>query len=121
MGTEVVSKKEMICISCPVGCMLQVWQDNGKINVEGNACKRGEVYGVSEFTQPVRMVTSIARVAGKNRPLPVRLSKAVPKTAVPEILAEIARIVAPAEAKQYDVLLKDIAGTGADLIATADA
>ena len=44
-------KKEMTCISCPVGCRLTVYEKDGKIIIEGNACKRGEVYGISEMTK----------------------------------------------------------------------
>ena len=44
-------KKEMTCISCPVGCRLTAYEKDGKIIIEGNACKRGEVYGISEMTK----------------------------------------------------------------------
>ncbi len=38
--------KEMICISCPLGCRLLVERDGDKIVVTGNLCKRGERYGI---------------------------------------------------------------------------
>ena len=37
--------KELICISCPMGCHLKV--DTDKLEVAGNTCKRGEVYGIN--------------------------------------------------------------------------
>jgi CxxC motif-containing protein len=113
--------KSMICISCPVGCTLQVYEDDGKIKVTGNACKRGETYGVSEYTRPVRMVTSLMRVEGTHRPLPVRLTVPIAKADIGKALQEIAAATAPAGTKQYDVLIYDILGSGADVIATADA
>ncbi|MGI5900401.1 MAG: DUF1667 domain-containing protein [Christensenellales bacterium] len=116
-----MEKKEMICISCPVGCVLQVWEDNGKIMVEGNACKRGETYGVLEYSQPVRMVTSIVRMEDSNRPVPVRLSRAVPKELIADVLKEIAKARAKEGARRHDIIVKNIAGSGADLILTADA
>ena len=55
--------REMICINCPMGCPLTVTQDDdGKITVTGNTCKRGEAYGITEMTAPKRVVTSIVRV-----------------------------------------------------------
>ena len=45
-------KKEFVCISCPVGCRLTVWDDEGEVKVTGNTCKRGQLYGVQEFTVP---------------------------------------------------------------------
>ncbi|MBE5761612.1 MAG: DUF1667 domain-containing protein [Clostridiales bacterium] len=113
--------KEFVCINCPVGCRLQVFEESGKIIVKGHTCKRGETYGVAEYTDPVRMVTSIMRVEGKNSPVPCRLSQAVSKKAIPEVLDAIAKATAPKGAKQYDVLIKNVAGTQADVIATANA
>ena len=37
--------KELICICCPMGCHLSVDIENKKVN--GNTCKRGEVYGLN--------------------------------------------------------------------------
>ena len=52
-------KKEFVCISCPVGCRLTVWEDeDGAVQVQGNTCPRGKAYGVQEFTAPMRTVTS---------------------------------------------------------------
>ena len=34
-------KKEFVCISCPVGCRLTVWDDEGEVKVTGNTCKKG--------------------------------------------------------------------------------
>ena len=35
-------KKEFVCISCPVGCRLTVWEDeDGAVQVGGNSCPRG--------------------------------------------------------------------------------
>ena len=45
---------ELTCISCPLGCPLKVETDgNGAVvQVTGNTCKRGEVYGKKEVTAP---------------------------------------------------------------------
>ena len=46
--------RELTCISCPLGCPLKVETDeNGAVlQVTGNTCKRGEVYGKKEVTAP---------------------------------------------------------------------
>ena len=62
--------KEMICISCPMGCMLTVVQEaDGEVRVTGNTCKRGETYGRQEMTCPMRVVTSLVRLEGGVRPV----------------------------------------------------
>ena len=42
--------RELTCISCPLGCPLQVEIDEAGqvVRVTGNTCKRGEVYGTKE-------------------------------------------------------------------------
>ena len=46
--------RELTCISCPLGCPLKVETDeNGAVlQVTGNTCKRGEIYGKKEVTAP---------------------------------------------------------------------
>jgi CxxC motif-containing protein len=102
--------KSMICINCPIGCTLQVYEDDGKIMVTGNACKRGKTYGVSEYTKPMRMVTSLMKVEGTHKPLPVRLTAPIAKADIGKVLCRISSEKAPANAKQYDVLIHDISG-----------
>ena len=49
-------EKQFVCISCPMGCPLRVWEENGEVKVEGNTCPRGKAYGIQEFTAPMRTV-----------------------------------------------------------------
>ena len=63
--------RELICIVCPRGCHLKVDSDN--LKVSGNGCIRGEKYGVSEVTNPVRTVTSTMKVDnGELKLIPVK-------------------------------------------------
>ena len=57
-----MEKRELTCISCPMGCQMTVYMDNGDIKVTGNTCKRGEIYAKKEVTDPRRVVTSSVRV-----------------------------------------------------------
>ena len=86
-------KKEFVCISCPVGCRLTVWEDeDGAVQVQGNTCPRGKAYGVQEFTAPMRTVTSSVPVQhGEQLMCSVKTDAPVPKARIPEVLAAIQR------------------------------
>jgi CxxC motif-containing protein len=94
---------------------------DGKYVVKGNGCWRGADYAVQEATSPMRTLTSLVRVAGGAEPLcPVKTSSPIPKTIIGAALQAVraARIDAPV--KIGDVMIRNIAGTGADLVATAN-
>lgn len=114
-------KQKLICISCPVGCLLEVTKDDaGKITVTGNACKRGVVYGKKEITAPARTVTSTVAVRGGQLPLcAVRTQTDIPKDKIFACMDEIraARVNAPVHIG--DVIIENVAGTGAAVVATA--
>ena len=62
-----MEKRELICIGCPLGCMVTVEMENGEIkSVTGNTCKRGDDYARKEVTNPTRIVTSTVMVKGGN-------------------------------------------------------
>lgn len=113
-------KKEMICIRCPVGCVMQVErQADGTVAVTGNACKRGVAYGEKEIAAPARTVTSTIAVWGGKAPLcAVRTETDVPKEKIIACMAEIRAARAKAPVKIGDVLLVDVAGTGVNVVAT---
>lgn len=114
--------RNLTCIVCPRGCALTVTlTDDGKIEkIEGNACKRGVDYATAECTHPMRTVTSTVRLED-GRVLPVKTNTAVPKELVFEVMKEINKTVAKADLKIGDVIIKDVLGTGADVVASANA
>lgn len=114
---------ELTCISCPLGCPLKLETDNeGKVlSVTGNTCKRGEDYGRREVTAPTRTVTSTVRLKGGTGPVvSVRTRQDVPKSKIFAVMEEIRRTVVTAPVHIGEVVIPNIAGTGVDLIATAD-
>lgn len=117
-----MEKRNIICISCPMGCQLTVWRDeNDQVQVEGYTCPRGKAYGVQEFTDPRRTVTSsIAVKGGHMARVSCKTSDTVPKAVIPEVLRSIAacRVQAPIAIGQ--VLIPGVAGTEADVIATRE-
>ena len=113
--------KELICIVCPRGCHLQVDEANGYA-VTGNACPRGADYAVQELNNPTRSLTSpVVLKGGLHRRLPVRTSCPIPKGSLMAVMSALDQIQAEAPVQAGQVLLSDICGTGADLIATRNA
>lgn len=111
--------KELICISCPMGCHLKVDVDNK--TVTGNTCKRGEIYGLNEVTNPVRVVTSTIKVNGGELPVvPVKTAGAIPKKLNFECMKVINETTVNAPIKMGDILIKDVLGTGIDVVASRD-
>ncbi len=94
--------------------------DKGEVlSVSGNACKRGASYANDECTHPRRTVTSTVR-CDSGMPLPVKTSGSVPKELIFEVMSEINRAKAPLGTRIGDVVIKNVAGTGTDVVATAD-
>lgn len=111
-------KREYICIVCPLSCDLVLTDRDGELTVTGNTCKRGEVYGKNEYTNPVRMITTTVRLANsQHHLLPVISSEAVPRDLMTECLSLLYTISVTAPVKAGDVIVKNIMGTGADIVA----
>ena len=109
---------ELICINCPRGCHLKVDEN---LNVTGNFCPRGAAYGKQEVTNPVRTVTSTVRIDCANLPLcPVKTVKATPKGKMFDIMASIDKVKLVAPIHVGDVVIKDVCGTGVDVVACRD-
>ena len=114
--------KELTCIGCPMGCRITVTMDGDTVvNVEGQTCKKGEIYAQKEVTAPTRIVTSLVSVKGGVLPkVSVKTREDVPKDSIFACMEAIHALEVSAPVTIGDVLLTDIAGTGVDLIATKD-
>ena len=114
--------RELTCIGCPMGCALHVELEDGRvISVSGYTCNTGKIYAERECTHPVRIVTSSVPVDGGERGVvPVKTREAVPKDRIFDCIRALRGIRAKAPVREGDVILADAAGTGVDIIATAD-
>lgn len=112
--------KELICIGCPMGCMLTAELEDGEvIKVTGNTCPRGDAYARKELTSPTRIVTSIAKVEGGELPVvSVKTAQDIPKGKIKDCIAEIKKAALRAPVRIGDVAVKNVADTGVDVIAT---
>lgn len=118
-----MEKIELTCINCPMGCPLVVTMENGEVvSVTGNTCKRGEIYGRKEVTNPTRIVTSSVEVEGGevNR-VSVKTKEDIPKGKIFDCARALKGVCVKSPVHIGDVVLKDVAGTGVDVIATKDA
>lgn len=117
------SGKKLVCIGCPKGCLITVDKNaDGSLSITGNTCKIGEEYARNEVTAPKRTVTSIVRVSGAgSRVVPVKTKQEIPKEKIFECMAVINNTVVKAPVRLGEVLIRNIAGTGVDIVATADA
>jgi CxxC motif-containing protein len=115
-----MEKRNLICISCPLGCNLEVdSSDKNNIKVRGNSCKRGEIYGIKECTNPMRIVTSTVFVKnGAEKVLPVKTQQDIPKGKVSDCVRLLKDIIIEAPIKIGDVVIENILGTGVDIVAT---
>ena len=112
--------KELTCINCPMGCRITVTMSGGEvISVEGNTCKRGEVYARTEVVSPVRTVTTTIKVTGGSVDrVSCKTKTTVPKDKIFDVMSEIGSVICSAPVKIGDVLIEDCAGTGVPIVAT---
>lgn len=117
-----MKKIELTCINCPMGCPLTVTMDgNEVISVEGNTCKRGDIYGRKEVTNPTRIVTTTVGVKdGTSSRVSVKTKEDIPKGYIFKCVEELKDVVVEAPVHIGDVVLSNVAGTGIDIIATKD-
>ncbi len=113
-----MENREFTCIICPRGCRLLVTGDG---EVTGNFCLRGEKYGKEEMLDPKRTLTSSILVKGGNyRLCPVKVIPAIKKGLMERAMEEIKNLKITAPIKLHQIIIKDIAGSGCDLVATGE-
>ena len=114
------NNRKITCIVCPIGCKIQVKTDGKYFEVcEGHKCKRGIEYAKSEALDPRRMITSSILVKEGEWPLvSVKSSKTVPKNMIFTVLKEIKKSSINAPVNLGQILIKNVAGTKIDIIAT---
>ncbi len=110
----------LTCVLCPVGCELEVGGDAaGELQIIGNQCDKGVPFAQEEVLHPQRnLATSIPVRGTAAKMVSVRLTRPVPREIVFPVLAEIAKLRPEAPVRRGQVLIVDVLGTGADVVAT---
>ncbi len=114
--------RKLTCIGCPMGCQLTVTIDNGAVvEVTGNTCKRGDDYARKEVTNPTRIVTSTVPVkGGRIAMVSCKTKNDIPKDKIFDCMKAIDGVEVTAPVHIGDVIVKDVCGTGVDVIATKE-
>lgn len=115
--------REFTCIMCPLGCDLKAETgqeaDGKEILVTGNTCKKGKEYAVQELTDPQRNIATSVLVTGGELPLAsVRLTHAIPKDRIFDVMAEIRRQKLTAPVKAGEIVIENVLGLGSNVIVT---
>lgn len=114
--------KDIICITCPQGCIIKVSGDPEKGEIascEGFKCPRGKKYAENEFVHPVRILTSSVKTSGASVPLvAVRTSAPIAKELQMEAMEEIKKLTVSGKLTPGDVIVENFMGTGVNLVAS---
>jgi CxxC motif-containing protein len=100
-------KATYLCIGCPLGCRLEVEEDEDGdiVEVRGFDCKRGKDYAHQEHMAPKRSVSTTVWVSGTpHKRLPVRTLNPVPKESVMQLCEELRQVVVPAPVQMGAVI-----------------
>jgi len=123
MTTDALQTTGYLCIGCPLGCRLEVDEDSHGdiVEIRGSSCRRGDRYAEQEHTDPRRGVTTTVAIRGGMWPrLPVKTAGEIPKDQVLAASAALRHVRVSAPVKIGDVILRDLLGTGCDVVATRD-
>lgn len=113
--------QELICITCPKGCVTTVWKENGEIKIEGKICKKGKEYIKQEYIEPKRVLTSTVVVEHSAiKRLPVRTREAIPKKKLFAAMDELSKVRIKPPLKMGEVIISNLLNTGVDVIASDD-
>lgn len=113
--------KELVCIVCPRSCRMTITSEGDELVVTGNTCKRGKEFAINEMTDPRRTVCTTVRTSFPSVPvLPVRVSGAIPKNKIFDLMHEVNRIIVSKRIGCEEVVVPNILDLGVDLIATSN-
>lgn len=111
-------KQQLTCIACPIGCHLKVDLDDD-YKVTGNQCKKGELFGKKELKNPTRILTSTVKILHAIYPrIPVKTEKEIPKGKIFEVMSELNYITLESPVKINQIIVKNVANTNVNIIAT---
>lgn len=117
-----MAKKEMVCIVCPIGCHIEVVEDDSKeegYRVDGADCNRGKLYGIKELTRPTRLLTSTVKINGDYLTrIPVRTDKEIPKDKIFDCMKLINDIELKVPVRMGDIVIENILDLGVNIIAS---
>lgn len=117
-----MAQRELVCIGCPKGCNLTVMiRENNEFDITGNTCNKGIEYAKKELTDPRRIVTTTVKVKGGKYPMvSVKTASDIPKDKIMACIKALSDIEVEAPVRIGDIILKNAADTGVDVVATKE-
>lgn len=112
--------KKYTCTICPNGCEIEAYIEGTTIfKIDGATCSKGKEYVKQEIVNPQRNIATSVYVDGGDLPLAsVRLSKAIPKDRIFDVMNEIKKVKLTAPVKMKQVVIENVLNLGSDVIAT---
>lgn len=113
--------REIVCIVCPNGCRIQCEPSGDGVRYSGNKCKRGVEYAASELTRPMRSLTTSVRTVFPDVPVvSVRTDGEIEKAKIREVIGALSKVTLQSRIPIGDPVLKNVCGTGVNVICTSD-
>ncbi|PKL39181.1 MAG: NAD(FAD)-dependent dehydrogenase [Spirochaetae bacterium HGW-Spirochaetae-1] len=109
------------CISCPLGCAIEIERSGEEFTVQGNRCKKGKDYAQQELVCPMRSITSTVQTSFHDFPrLSVKTDREVPLREIFHFMTAINVISVDKRMKPGDVVARGLCGSEVNLVATGD-
>lgn len=106
-------------IVCPLSCYGKLSESEGEFAFDGFACLRGQLYAKSEYTDPVRMLTTCLSIeAAGIRRLPVVSNGEIPKRLLTQCYQLLSQMKITAPIKEGQIIATNILESNVDIIAT---
>lgn len=118
-----IETTQYLCIGCPLGCRLEVDEDNAGdiVEVRGFSCRKGKTFAEREHTDPRRMITTTVGVAGGLwARLPVHATDELPKDRMWDAIDVLRSVAVTAPVAMGDVIVPGILGFEIDVVASRD-
>ncbi|MEA4906965.1 MAG: DUF1667 domain-containing protein [Chloroflexi bacterium] len=111
----------IICITCPKGCTLEVTHEGDTVVKVKPGCKRGHEYVQRELVDPRRMIATTVKIKGGIHPLlPVYTSAPFPKGRIRDLVLALRTVEVEAPVSVDAVVLSNVLDTGIDILASRD-
>jgi CxxC motif-containing protein len=115
MNTQIAT-----CLLCEKNCRLEAdVQGETLLGLRGQGCQKGFDFILSRISPQGKIVSTSVLVTNHSlRFLPVRTGKAVDKALTSKILEEARKITVTPPIRYGQVILRNVAGSGTELIST---
>ncbi|HOK62382.1 MAG TPA: DUF1667 domain-containing protein [Soehngenia sp.] len=106
------------CNGCKNNCSIEIIKDGNRITYNGYKCSKGLSYAKLNSSEESKIVTARAILTnGKMSKIPVRTTTEIPCDLIADVIQTIENTKVQAPIEKGTVIIKNILGTGADVVA----